>query len=108
VKTATIYERDGKLYPHSNSETTVGPWVMSGPVSCTSKGDAREIGRLIREGLAASRGGIPHSEALLDEAFDRMLDLAGVDSYATFIQSTKCVEIETEDNKTVTFVPTRK
>jgi hypothetical protein len=107
MRAATIYERDGKVYVHSSSKTTVGLWVMNVPVFSASTDNVAEIGRSIRECLAASREGIPHPKSFPTNLFDPVLDLAGVESYATFVQSTKCVEIESEDDRTVTFVPTR-
>ena len=106
MKTATIYERKGKLYVHSSSKTTAGVWVINAPVLAVDKEDAGEIGRAIRECLAASREGISHPKSFAN-LFNPVLDLAGVKSFSTFVRSAKCVEIETMDDAVVAFIPTQ-
>jgi hypothetical protein len=68
--------------------------------------DADEVGRSIRECLAASREGVPHPKSFTN-LFDPVLDLAGVKSLGTFVKSAKCVEVETSDGAVVTLIPTR-
>ena len=106
MKVATIYERKGKLYVHSSSKTTAGVWVFNAPVLAVDKEDADEVGRSIRECLAASREGVPHPKSFTN-LFDPVLDLAGVKSLGTFVKSAKCVEVETSDGAVVTLIPTR-
>jgi hypothetical protein len=106
MKAATIYERKGKLYIHSSSKTTAGVWVINAPVLAVDKEDTGAIGRAIRECLAASREGVPHPKSFAS-LFNPVLDLAGVKSFATFVKSAKCVEIETIDVAVVMFIPTR-
>ncbi len=108
MKTATVYERNGKLYIHSLSKTTVGVWVINPPVLTASKSNAGEIGRAIRECLAGSREGVPHpSPSVAKRVFDPVLNLAGVKSTKEFNESAKCVQVEAAEGKSVTFVPTR-
>ncbi|MBB3981764.1 hypothetical protein GGR44_001423 [Sphingobium fontiphilum] len=106
MKAATIYERKGKLYVHSSSKTTAGVWVINPPVLAVEKEDKGEVGRAVRECLAASREGVPHPRSFTN-LFDPVLDLAGVKSFGTFVNSAKCVEVETTDDAAVTLIPTR-
>lgn len=106
MKAATIYERKGKLYVHSSSKTTAGLWVINTPVLAVERDDIEEVGRSIRECLTASREGVPHPASFAN-LFDPVLDLAGVKSFNTFVKSAKCVEIEANDDTTVTLIPTR-
>lgn len=106
MKAATIYERNGKLYVHSSSKTTAGVWLINSPVLAVDKEDAGEIGRSIRECLAASREDVPHPKSFTS-LFDPVLDLSGVKSFGTFVKSAKCVEVEMRDGAAVTLIPTR-
>jgi hypothetical protein len=106
VKAATIYEHKGKLYVHSSSKTTAGVWVINAPALTADKANASELGRAIRECLAASREGVPHPSSFAN-LFDPVLGLAGVSSFGTFVKSAKCVEVETSDDVTATLIPTR-
>ncbi|WP_432288796.1 hypothetical protein SLT36_30265 (plasmid) [Aminobacter sp. BA135] len=106
MKAATIYERKGKLYVHSSSKTTAGLWVINAPVLALEMEDIGQVGRSIKECLAASREGVPHPVSFTN-LFDPVLDLAGVKSFGTFVKSAKCVEIEANDAETVTLIPTR-
>lgn len=106
MKAATVYERNGKLYVHSSSKTTAGVWVITSPVLVVGKESTAEIGRALRECLAASGEGVPHPKSFTN-LFDPVLDLAGTKSFGTFVKSAKCVEVETSDDAIVTFIPTR-
>jgi len=106
MKAATIYERKGKLYVHSSSKTTTGVWVINPPALAVEKEDTGEVGRAVRECLAASREGVSHPKSFTN-LFDPVLNLAGVKSFATFVKSAKCVEVETSDDGAVTLIPTR-
>lgn len=106
MKVATIYERKGKLYLHSSSKTTAGVWVINAPVLAVDKEDAGEVGRSIKECLAASGEGVPHPRSFTN-LFDPVLDLAGVKSFGTFVKSAKCVGVEMSDGASVMLVPTR-
>jgi hypothetical protein len=106
VKAATIYERKGKLYAHSSSKTTAGVWVINAPTLTADKANFGEVGRVIRECLAASREGVPHPSSFAN-LFDPVLALADVSSFGTFVKSAKCVEIETNDGVTAALIPTR-
>lgn len=106
MKAATIYERKGALYIHSSSKTVAGVWIISAPVLTADKANVGEIGRAIRECLAASEEGVPHPNSFAN-LFDPVLDLAGVKSFGTFVKSAKCVEVETFEDAIVTLLPTR-
>ena len=49
---------------------------------------------------------VPHPKSFTN-LFDPVLDLAGVKSFGTFVKAAKCVEVETNDDATVTLIPTR-
>ncbi|MDH2240278.1 hypothetical protein N5K27_28695 [Pigmentiphaga sp. GD03639] len=106
MKAATIYERKDKLYFHSSSKTTAGVWVITAPVLAVDKENTGEVGRALRECLAASREGVSHPKSFTD-LFHPVLELAGVKSFSTFVKSAKCIEVETSDDVTVTLIPTR-
>jgi hypothetical protein len=106
MKTATIYEHRDKLYVHGNSRTTAGVWLLSMPVLVVAKEQVGEVGRAIRECLAASRDGILHPTSFTN-LFDPVIALAGVKSYGTFAKWAKCVEVETTGDAAVTLIPTR-
>ncbi|MEQ9242324.1 hypothetical protein [Roseovarius indicus] len=106
MRAATIYERKGKLYVHSSSKTTAGVWVINAPVLAVEKEDTSEVGRAVRECLAASREGAPHPKSFTS-LFDPVLNLAGVKSFATFVKSAICVEAETSDDAVVMLISTR-
>jgi hypothetical protein len=106
MKAATLYERKGKLYVHSSSRTTAGVWIINVPPLTVDRARVGDIGRSIRECLEASREGVPHPEVFTN-LFDSVLDLAGVKSFATFVKSAKCVEIEMVDGEAVVLIPTR-
>lgn len=105
MKAATIYGRGGKTYVHSSSKTTAGVWVINAPVLVVEGGDPGELGKALRECLAASSEGVPHPKSFTNLS-DPMLNLAGVKSYNTFAKSAKCVEVELH-GETVTLIPTR-
>ncbi len=106
MKATTIYERKGKLYVHSSSQTVSGIWLINAPVLSVNKDEISKLGHSIRECLDASREGVPHPVSF-SHLFEPVLALAGVKSFGTFVKSAKCVEVETGDGKTVTLVPTR-
>jgi hypothetical protein len=106
MRAATIYERKGRLYIHSSSQTTAGVWIINAPVLAVDKKDIDEVGRALSECLAASRAGVPHPKSFTN-LFGPVLSLAGVKSLSTFVKSARCVEVETSDGATVTLIPTR-
>ncbi|QWK81296.1 hypothetical protein [Ochrobactrum sp. BTU1] len=106
MKSATIYERKNRLYFHACSQTTAGIWMLSAPVLTTEKGNIREGGRMVKDCLAASRQGIAHPSSF-PNLFKPMLDLAGVKSYGTFVNSSKSVGITTDDGVSAILTPYR-
>lgn len=106
MRSATIYERRGKLYIHSLSKTIDGIWVLSAPILSMAKDDVREVGHRVKECLAGSQTGIPNPELSIN-LFEPVLSLAAVKSFSTFIKSAKCVLVDTNDGVIVRFVPTR-
>ena len=106
MKATSIYERNDKLYIHSLSKTTAGFWVINAPIVTASKENFDEIGRSIRECLAASREGVPNPISFTS-LFEPVLTLSGVKSFATFVKQAKCVEIEMINDGAVTLIPTR-
>ncbi|WP_156433012.1 hypothetical protein [Sinorhizobium sp. GL28] len=106
MKAATIYEREGMLYVHSSSKTTVGLWILNAPVLSIDKTDVGEVGRAIRECLAASCENVPHPRSFTN-LFDPVLVRAGVKSFGRFLKAAKCVEVETSCEATVRLIPTR-
>lgn len=106
MKSATIYERKGKLYVHSSSKTTAGVWIINTLALTVDRNDVGGIGRSIKECLEASREGVPHPKSFTN-LFDPVLDLADVRSFSTFVKSAKCVEVEMVNDETVVLIPTR-
>jgi hypothetical protein len=49
MRAATIYERKGRLYIHSSSQTTAGVWIINAPVLAVDKKDIGEVGRALSE-----------------------------------------------------------
>ncbi len=105
MKSATLYGRGGKIYVHSSSKTTAGVWVINAPVIVVEGGGVRELGRSLRECLAASGEGVPHPK-YFNGLFDPVLNLAGVKSFNAFVKSAKCVDVE-QNGETATLIPTR-
>lgn len=106
MRAATIYQHAGMLYVHSSSKTTVGIWILNAPVLSVNKTDVGELGRAIRECLAASCENVPHPRSFTN-LFDPVLARAGVKSAGGFLKAAKCVEVETSGEATVSLIPTR-
>jgi hypothetical protein len=106
MKLATAYERDRKLYVHGFSQTTAGMWIFSEPM-LTPAEESGEVGRAIRECLAASHSGVPHPIQLELDVLDKpLLTLAHARSFDAFAEGAKCVQIRM-DGELLTLIPLR-
>lgn len=103
---ATVYDRDGRLYVHSSSQTTAGLWIRNdAPVLVPSKENVGEIGRSVRQCLEASRQGVPHP-TVWTNMFKPVLKAAKVRSYRAFMTSARCLGVSVAEG-VVTLTPTR-
>ncbi len=106
MKLATAYDRGGKLYFHGFSQTTAGVWIFSEPV-LTPADDPEEVGRAIRECLAASRKGVPDPpRSEWDALTEPLFTLARATSFDAFAEGAKCVQISME-GEVITLIPLR-
>jgi hypothetical protein len=106
MKLATAYDSGGKLYFHGYSKTTEGLWILAEPV-LTSTENTQEVGRAVRECLAASREGVRHPQQMDWEAVTKpLLTLAGTESFDAFAKGAKGVQIAME-GEVITLIPLR-
>lgn len=109
MKSATMYERDRKLYLHSLSDLTSGVLMLVPPIIALERGQSAALGRAIVECLTASRPGVePPESAMLGRLFDPVLKLAGVKSFRKFSDGAKAIQINMVDGERVIFTATRK
>jgi hypothetical protein len=104
MKRASIYERKGKIYVRSSSQTTTGLWMGNAHALAVDGEDISAIGSAIRECLMASRENIAHPSSFTN-IFNPTLKLAGVRSYSAFAKLAKLVQVSTCDDKVITFTP---
>lgn len=80
--------------------------MLSDPVLTTDKGNISEAGRMAKDCLAASRKGIAHPSSF-PNFFRPALNLARVKSYNSFVNSSQCVGIVTDDGVSAILTPYR-
>ncbi|WP_143750651.1 hypothetical protein [Mesorhizobium sp. WSM4312] len=107
MKSAAIYERNGKLFIFGQSKTTMGLWIEEPPTLVVQKTDFTGIGRAVLSCLHLSKDGVPHPRQedwpKLNKAFAESL---GVKSFTTFAKAAKCVNIS-QDGDIIRLVPTK-
>jgi len=108
MKSATLYERKGKLLFHASSRTTDGVWVCSEPIAMIDGAlTAAEKGRVLMDVLDGSRTGVAHpSPSSWPRVFDSVLELAEVKSMRTFSRAAKCCFVRF-DAGSLSITPTR-
>jgi hypothetical protein len=90
MQCATIFERDGTYYLHSESRNTFGVWIAGPPyikLDCNSSASA--LVDSVRHVLAASRIGIQDPPDV-DEDLPSVA-MAGARSWIDFLRGTRCV-----------------
>jgi hypothetical protein len=105
MKMATAYQRNGRVFLHSNSKTTAGVWIMTKPVLAATSTDATELGRCVISVLNGSHEGIAHPMSWKG-LFEPMLQLVGVKTLKEFMKLCKCVEIQFDEER-IYFLPTK-
>ena len=94
-KMCTVYERRGMLYLQASSQTEEGVWVLDGGVSeLPSNAPDETLGEAVRSALLQSKG-VPHPTRW-DRLMEPLLASAGVKSWKTFVNGTRCVSVESE------------
>ena len=109
MRGADIYERKGAIFLCSSSRTTAGVGIISAPYFRVSSMEPAELGGLIRECLGASINGAPHPKSF-SNLFSPILELAGVQTYSSFVKSAKYIMVsfnESAKGEGVLFSPTR-
>jgi hypothetical protein len=106
MKAATVFKRGDVFYVHSESKTTEGVWIATPPfteiraeATASAKGDA------VRDALDASKESVPHPTSH-GGVVDRLLELAGVKSWAVFASNSACVTVEF-DGEQLRLIPNR-
>lgn len=101
-----LYVRRGHAYVTPESLTTDGFWVASPPFSKSdSDAPSAELANLLLNALEASRCGVP-TPPVSENPFARVLELAGVRSFGTFMKGARAVRLSS-DGETVTLTPMR-
>jgi hypothetical protein len=110
VKSATAHLRNEKIFLQPDSKTIKGFWISCEPVLVTSENDTALGGKILWI-LARSTQGVPDPEMSGGRVESRdgvraLLNAAGISSYETFADFTKCVAIVLDENG-VEFTPTK-
>lgn len=107
MKSACIYNRQGKVFISAQSKTIVGLWIEDGRVQTTEQNDKESIGRLLVACLDRSKECVPHPTqdewSKMDKIF---LGSVGVRSYRTFAKTARAVNVR-QDGETITIIPTK-
>jgi hypothetical protein len=105
MKAASSYLKNGKIYIHPSSKTTAGVWILSEPVIVLDcKESSKNLGSAVIDALNSSKEQMPHPTTW-KSIFDPILKLSGSKSWNNFVKSTRCVEIELDEN-IICFIPT--
>lgn len=106
MKRVDIYKRDNVMYLHPTSMTTAGIWIATKPyIAIDADTDALSIVSRIRKLLEYSKEYIPHPTTG-GNVSEPILKLAGVSSYADFMESAKSCTVEFEYDE-LQFIPYR-
>ena len=106
MKSATIYQREDKVFCHSSCKTTQGFWLLSKPVTVAPVTEVAAIGDNLRDCLAASQTGVPHPTDFKNVS-KPLFALAGVRSATAFSTYAKSVLVGQEDDGSITLYPTQ-
>jgi hypothetical protein len=97
-KSASVYQRKGRIFVHAESETTAGVWILDG--SCKSllgQDDPVAVGTVVAQALESSRTGIAHPSSW-GGLFDPVLREAGVRTWSTFVKGAQCLSVSRDDH----------
>ena len=110
MKSATAYLRHENVFLQPDSRTIKGFWISCEPVVVTSENDSA-LGAHILWILAKSLHNVPDPEKLggrvqSPDGSKALLNAAGISSFESFANGTKCVSIAFDENE-VEFTPTK-
>ncbi|ESZ31789.1 MULTISPECIES: hypothetical protein [unclassified Mesorhizobium] len=107
MKSATAYERNGKLFIFGQSKTIMGLWIEERPTLVIQKNEVAEIRKAVLNCLHLSKDGVPHPRQedwpKLNKEFAESL---GVKSFSAFAKTARCVNIS-QDGGIIRLVPTQ-
>lgn len=96
MKRASVMEHGDSLYLHPFVKTKSGTWINTVPyIKVKSNCIPAAKGKFALEVLDASREGVPDPSGLDDGAF-AAFELAGVESWQTFLAQTKGLHVEAD------------
>ena len=99
MKSAAAYKRENKIYLDSESRTTAGVWIGTGPVIVLEESEpSSRKGNCLREVLRHSEEGVPHPTSWGHLA-KPLLNLAGVTSWSNFAKSAVCCSVQLEGDQ---------
>jgi hypothetical protein len=97
-----VYERRGKLYVLTSSQTTLWSWTEVGECTVLDVGGPSEaLGDAVRKHLAASTTGVPFRGRGAPQEPDLLLKAAKVRSRHTFEMTAKCLTVEADSSQVV-------
>lgn len=106
MKSASVYERNGGIYCHSQYQSVSGVWFASEPAyAFEDASDTNAIAEAILACLNASHIGAPHPRDF--KTIFKVEHLAKLKSYNTFAKPARYVKIQSKDGKTATLIPTK-
>jgi hypothetical protein len=106
MKAASIYLRRGKFFVDTESRTTAGFWIATGPVRVLNESDSAGVSEALKSALEASTTGVD-TPSPGEDLTGPMLAAAGLKSWGSFVKDAKCVGATLADG-VITLTPDRK
>jgi hypothetical protein len=106
MKAASLYLRRGKVFVESNSRTTSGFWIVTGPVRVFDEADIAGVGEALRMALENSRRGV-ETPGPGEDLTGPMRAAADVKTWSAFVKEARSVDATLTDG-VVTLTPYRR